>query len=164
MEIYGLYDPRDGALRYVGKAVDSVKRLGYHLREFRRSTPVYVWIAELRALGLHPSMQVLLVCEDFRWEAEERRLIVEHRAAGADLLNVAVGGKAPFCPRDVRAENGRKNSVARVSTPFKRRVYELNRNMAGALRRGEVSEKIKTSLRYAVAKRPDLFGGLAKWL
>jgi hypothetical protein len=50
-EIYGLLDPRDGKLRYIGKAVCAAKRLKSHLRDARkRDTPVYRWINELGGL------------------------------------------------------------------------------------------------------------------
>jgi hypothetical protein len=47
--IYGLFDPRTGELRYVGKARDPQKRLKGHLAA-RRRTPVYDWIGALRVI------------------------------------------------------------------------------------------------------------------
>lgn len=107
VEIYGLYDPRDGALRYIGKANNSAKRLAAHKRDAkRRDTPVYHWFRKLAASDMAPTVAVL--CETDDWKAAERRLIAEHRAAGARLLNVADGGDEPYCSPVVRSANGRK--------------------------------------------------------
>lgn len=90
--IYGLYDPRTGALRYIGKAKDPEKRLSSHLRpsSLGRPFPVAAWCRELLAVGLRPRLEVLTWARD--WHIAERRLIAAHRAAGIDLLNVADGG------------------------------------------------------------------------
>lgn len=105
VEIYGLVDPRDGRVRYIGKANDTRKRLAGHLRDARRrSTPVYAWVRKLGALGLKPEARVLERVEGDGWKDAERRLIAEHRALGP-LLNVADGGDEPACPIEVRRAN-----------------------------------------------------------
>lgn len=153
-EIYGLYCPLTGALRYIGKARDSMARLNSHMRDSRRrGTPLYAWI---RGLGRPPIMRVLLVT--WCWEADERELIAQHRADGADLLNVAAGGNAPCCPRVVRKANGRKVAASVHGNPLRRRIWEINRQLGSLLGDGRVSEAAKAKLRGAAAKRPDLFG------
>lgn len=109
--IYGLTDPRTGAVRYVGKANDPEKRLKGHLRECRRrKTPVYAWIRKLVGLGLSPGLSVLEAdCDD--WKEAERRIIAERRDAGEKLLNLADGGDEPHCSIEVRRANaGRLNA------------------------------------------------------
>lgn len=90
--LYGLYDPRTGALRYIGKASDPANRLKRHCRPgvAAMHLPVARWSVELTKIGLSPRMEVLTWAHD--WETAERRLIAAHRKAGADLLNVARGG------------------------------------------------------------------------
>ena len=107
--IYGLVDPRDGSIRYIGKANDPASRLKGHMRDrFRRDTPVYRW---MRKVGM-PGLVVLSAdCDD--WRQEERRLIAEARARGDRLLNVADGGDEPYCPPEVRSNNGRRVSASR---------------------------------------------------
>jgi hypothetical protein len=93
--IYALCDP-DGVVRYIGKANHPKKRFGQHLREARKGlTPKDEWITSLVRENCTPSM-VVLVGDSRDWEADERRLIAEHRAAGAPLLNVADGGIAQY--------------------------------------------------------------------
>lgn len=61
--VYGLIDPRNGELRYVGKAVDPQKRLWIHLSIARTnrygSLHVKHWIQSLLAVGLRPEIEVL---------------------------------------------------------------------------------------------------------
>lgn len=113
-EIYALIDPRDGAVRYIGKANDSAKRLKSHIRDARREarrTPVYAWIRKIVSMGMMPSFRVLETTDD--WKEAERRHIAEARARGERLLNVADGGDEPFCPPEVRAANGRMSKGRR---------------------------------------------------
>lgn len=152
--IYGLFDPNDGIIRYIGKANDPASRLKCHMRDsLKRDTPVYRWIRKIGA----PEMVILSSdCAD--WAAEERRLIAEARARGDDLLNVADGGNAPFCPDHVRAENGRKSAKARVSTPEKRKLYKLKHMLGLLLQAGQVSEETRRKMRQAAVTHPRLLG------
>lgn len=159
-EIYALIDPRTGAIRYVGKANDSAKRLKKHIQDSRtRNTPVYCWMRKLAGMGLVPSVRVLEVTDD--WQEAERRLIDVLRARGERLLNVAEGGDEPYCSPEQRAENGRRLSAAIHSDPFRHRIWEIKRAIACALKSGFLSNQHRAKLRLAAQKRPDLFGA---WL
>lgn len=80
VEIYALLDPRDGAIRYIGKANDSAKRLKGHMRDARRRvTPVYNWINALAKMGLTPGMTVLLTPNVEEWPATERAAIPDRQ-------------------------------------------------------------------------------------
>lgn len=116
VSIYGLIDPRTGAVRYVGKAYDAAKRLQTHVRDSRRrNSPVHCWIRKLAESGLRPQIKVLeTVAGD--WREVERRLRAEYRAAGK-LLNVADGGDEPHCSHEVRAANAAKLNARRASDP-----------------------------------------------
>jgi len=93
--IYALCDP-DGAVRYIGKANNPSKRFGQHVREAHKGlTPKDEWITALCRENCSPLMTIL-VRDSEDWECDERRLIAEHRASGAQLLNVADGGLAPY--------------------------------------------------------------------
>lgn len=88
--IYALCEPGTLEVRYIGKANNSAKRFAAHIRASRcRVTPKDNWIAGLVAAGSAPVLRDILQSED--WEADERRLIAEHRKGGR-LLNIADGG------------------------------------------------------------------------
>lgn len=161
VEIYALIEPGTSEVRYIGKANNAQRRFNGHLRETRRMTPVYCWIKALRLKGQLPGLIVIDVCNTENWCEVERVAIATARRDGAKLLNLADGGDEPYCPVEVRAENGRKNSILRSDTPLKARIYWLKKNMGDLLKRGHVSETAKDKLRYAARKRPDLFGEYA---
>lgn len=161
-EIYALTDPDSGEVRYIGKANCSSARLVSHLRDaVTRDTPVYRWVRKLHRAGKVPSLQVLACCIGDDWKAAERRLIAEYRARGVRLLNVAEGGDEPFCSPEVRASNGRAVARARVSTPQRKRFYELKRMLGQALKAGHVSEATRAKLRAGAAKHPGPLGCFA---
>lgn len=122
--IYGLTDPRTGAVRYVGKANDAAKRLQTHIRDARRSKrPVNCWVRKLTGLGLAPGL-IVLEEVDGDWRDAERRIIAQYRALGP-LLNVADGGDQPLCPSDVQRANALKMNAKRRADP----IVNANRNV-----------------------------------
>lgn len=150
--IYGLFD-KHGNLRYIGKANDPAKRLKGHMRETRRKSPLYDWLAKHG----QPVIRILEAdCID--WKASERRLIAEARARGDMLLNLADGGDEPHCPVEVRAKNGAATAKAIHAGPFKRKIWRLKRDIGFALKAGYVSNEGRAKLRLAAAKKPELFG------
>lgn len=167
--IYGLFD-KSGALRYIGKANDPAKRLGGHMRDSRRrNTPLYCWI---RKNG-QPEMRILHDCgEGEDWRNVERQLIADARADGAKLLNVADGGDEPYCPMEVRQENGRKSAgpngyLSRVKNePLLGLVHQIKRDFPAALRmfekRGqqEAAERMRQRMKVLGEKLPQYF---PKW-
>ena len=156
-QIYGLYCPKTGALRYVGKANDAKRRLKSHLRDAkRRNTPVCLWISGLVREGLAPRMEVILSSTD--WVTDERSEIRKAIERGADLLNMAPGGNQPFCPHEVAAKNGRNTARLIHSNGPARDLWELKHRLGDLLRRGFVSERTKEKMRFAAMKHPDLFG------
>lgn len=84
--IYALTDPRDNTVRYVGKSNDPARRLSEHVAS---SMP---WIAELRNLGLAPSMRIVDRASLEEWERAEQYWIAFYSRHGR-LLNTEVGGR-----------------------------------------------------------------------
>lgn len=152
--IYALLDPVTLELRYIGKAKNPHTRLIQHLSDSKRKdAPVQRWI---RAVGI-PKMFVIFEDTD-DWEADERRLIADAREHGFRLLNVLDGGNQPGPANSGKPRNGKKSSIARVSTPEKKRIYRLKRNLSSALARGELSDEIKAKMSLAAQKMPHAFG------
>jgi hypothetical protein len=96
---------------------------------------------------------------DTIWEMIEE--IAAARAAGMKLLNVADGGDQPFCSKEIRAENGRRNAIARVNTPIKAMAFDLKRKIGMMLVRGELKDRHIEKMRIAAHKCPELFGAWA---
>jgi hypothetical protein len=93
--IYGLADPRTGAIRYVGKSVQPFARLDYHLapRSRRVDNVKNRWLNELLAAGLKPTLIILQWVTDANWAERERAWICQGRMIGWDLVNTSDGGE-----------------------------------------------------------------------
>lgn len=158
VEIYGLFDPVTDELRYIGKANDSAQRLRGHLRDSKRKDlPISRWIRKLSVSGSMPVVRVLSRVDASIWQETERKAIAEARSSGIRLLNVADGGEQPYCDRETRARNGRKNAATRD-----KKLWKLKHDMMCAVSRGYVSEATKEKLRAIAIRRPDIFACFAK--
>lgn len=93
--IYALNDPRDGHVRYIGKADDVARRLREHISGHARPS-TSKWIEELSRRGLEPTMTILATVAKSRWQEAEKFQIALFRSRGYDLLNLAPGGNAPY--------------------------------------------------------------------
>lgn len=155
VEIYAIHDPINGDVRYIGKAKNSLTRFKQHLSS-DRNTPVYAWIRQLRDKGLRPTFSVLMSTWD--WESSEVATIAQYKADGCALLNVAIGGNQPFCPREIRAANGASNAKKVHENPQSRYIWWLKKRLGDGLKRGHLSEEVKDKMRIAAMKRPELFG------
>lgn len=153
--IYALCDPSDGRIRYIGKAKDAEKRLKGHLREKRRRSPLYSWIASLRKQGLKPTCKILEDCVG-DWCGAEKRLIAQYREQCPDLLNLADGGDEPKCSLETRRQNG-QNLVNHPNRDF----WLKKAKISIALRHGWVSEHTKEKMRAAAIRHPKLFADWA---
>lgn len=164
MEIYGLYDPDSGELRYVGKAKSSAKRLKTHIWDSRTAKrPVCLWIAGLVAAGKAPVMRLLETVDDSEWKAAEKRLIALHRKTSS-LLNLAHGGDEPFQTKEQRAANARAMNKKMAEADPRWRAYVLaKREMARVYARLKKKPDYTTYwmrliMKCHAAQRPDLCG------
>lgn len=159
-EIYEIIDPRDGSVRYIGKAHNTASRFKQHLREVRRrNTPLYAWIGKMLGMGLPPTARVSIMCRAEHWQEVEIAAIAAGRAEGMALLNVAEGGDKPACSQEVRKAMG-----ARLNAPVSPKVARLRylkRMLGQAMRRGEVGEATKAKMRAAAVRHPALLGDWA---
>lgn len=90
--IYGLCDPRDGELRYIGKSDQPQIRLRNQMNE-RAQTHRCHWLQELRRLRLRPAQIILdAVPSGSDWRAVEKAYIAAARNAGYHLTNGTAGG------------------------------------------------------------------------
>jgi len=114
--IYGLLDPRNGYLRYVGKTATTLhKRRLSHLSDVRRGRvyiPRHKWISELLAAGLEPE-GVEIESDPADWREAEQHWIGFFRAAGCDLLNATDGGDGLESFRHTPETRAKQSAAAR---------------------------------------------------
>lgn len=147
--IYALHDPRDWAIRYVGKANNPYRRLRDHsnracTRSMRR------FIAELKSLGLSLRVSVLQECPQEDWQRWERFWIRTVRAAGAQLFNLTEGGNGVSVPwnagKKLPEEMCRAMSRAHLG---KKRSLEHRAKIAAGRRGVKVSEETRANMKAA---------------
>lgn len=129
--IYGLIDPRDRRIRYVGKTSKPVKVRC--LEHFVEPTNRYMraWIDQLRAAGIVPDVVVLEIVSSSSWEEAEKKWIARMWDLG-DLLNVHPGGRVNPRKHDHRKMSKRKRE-ARERAALSGPVKILTREEIGSL-------------------------------
>jgi hypothetical protein len=95
--IYGLYDPSNQQIRYIGKTIQPEKRLKHHLFEAqdekRRTYNTHKnrWVRKVLSEGLSPELTILAITNEENWQEEERKLIAQNKDQW-DLTNISAGG------------------------------------------------------------------------
>lgn len=166
-EIYALCDPNTGAMRYIGKAKDSMARLRRHITEAKLNRPVNVWVRGLIAQQKIPLVKVLEVVPDDQWEMAERRLIAHYRKT-EDLLNLAEGGAMPSMSKEQRqkaakATNKARDELAPEWHRFQQTKMNVSRLRAQFMRKGDYwfAYKLYFYMRLKAFESPHLH---AEWI
>ena len=93
--VYGLADPRDGTVRYVGVTNSLLGRLNEHMRMYGGNVRKNAWLQELKDVYMLPHVVTLEVIEDdTEWREREVAWIQAYLDFGADLLNEDMPAKA----------------------------------------------------------------------
>lgn len=165
--IYGLFDPRTGTLRYVGKSDRPRERLTNQMNEVSATHRCH-WVQELRGLGLKPVQRIIdAVPAGGDWQAVERAYIAAVRSIGEPLTNGTDGGDGVTGLSDeVRAKmratwTGRKHrpeSLAKIGAASKGRVHtqEWREYMSARMKDREFSPEHRRKISQALRKfNPD---------
>lgn len=90
--IYGLQDPIDKRIKYVGKSNTPERRLLQHIGT-NEDTTKGRWIQSLRSMGKQPSIVILATCEDDQVFYHENWWILMGRRQGWELTNSTTPGE-----------------------------------------------------------------------
>lgn len=125
--IYGLHDPRTGELRYIGKSIRPLERLGNHICE-RTNTHRGHWINELNRLKLRPVLIIIdAVPANSDWQKIERLYIAAAREDGQRLTNTGPGGEGVRILPDESRAKMRTTWLGRKHTMKTRAMMSANR-------------------------------------
>lgn len=92
--IYILKDPNTNEIRYVGKASDVVVRLKEHIRKSKLTkTHKNNWIQSLIKLDKLPMLEIVDIVPIDNWGEHEQNWIDFFKLTGANLTNIANGGR-----------------------------------------------------------------------
>ena len=117
--IYGLVDPTDHSVHYVGKTTNPEERWSDHLHDGCIASEATMnaralWIRGLLDRGAAPFMVILEHVRPFRlWPERERWWIAEGRRLKWPLTNVSEGGEGPGTPYN---NNGQRGKIRKVPT------------------------------------------------
>lgn len=139
--IYGLYDPRNGELRYIGKTIDLQARLWGHVARAQSGEKSYKssWILQLLKADLYPIIEVLEETGEENWSELEEEWIAKCLADGARLTNLSDGGEDPpnwtgtkQSPEHIRkrVEARQKNNTYWHSERTKKKMSETKKGTA----------------------------------
>ena len=126
--IYGLKDPRDSQIKYIGKTVDIDRRIKEHNQIHRnKKSKKNSWITHLIRNGMQPIMEVLEECEESRWIEREKYWIRYYKELGFDLKNMTLGGESNdgyvFTQED-RLKQSESQKLRHKITPFSMETRE----------------------------------------
>lgn len=156
--IYLLRDPRDGAVRYVGKTVNWRIRHKAH-RAARNETRCSLWIKELKSVGLLPTFEVIEeVPPNGGWEERERHWIGIYRRSDL-ILNMTIGGGGwePRVLTEAEKEHLRQCFKGRPIPPEQR--AQISKSLTGKKQSPETVAKRRETI-----NRNREAAGLLPWL
>ena len=127
--IYGLKDPRDEKIRYIGKTSHPKERLGHHI-QVKYNNHKSNWIQSLLQIGLTPSMEIIDEVPISEWEFWEKHYMKLFKSFGADLVNSTEGGrggKDNHNPSELTRERMRIAQLGKKHTEESKKKMSENR-------------------------------------
>ena len=107
--IYGLSDPNNELIRYIGKTINMNKRYRQHICESlagKRKSKKNSWLNSLLIKGVNPKVHIIDVVSDDNGNYYERSYIKLFKSAGCNLLNMTQGGDGGAMNPDVSKKAG----------------------------------------------------------
>lgn len=90
--IYGLKDPRDQRVYYIGKANNPKSRLSEHLKDIGTNPKKEDWLLDLAGAGFQPEVVILEETTLANWQDCERKWIAYGWSQRYPLTNISAGG------------------------------------------------------------------------
>lgn len=147
--IYGLIDPRSGAVRYIGQTARGLSRVLWHSKKhaLKRTEHKSNWIKSLHVLGLNYNYCVLEVVPEERLGEQERSWIAYGRSQGWNLTNFTDGGPGTFGFRHREASKKSMSEKRRGVAHDSQWMAPARRARLGSSHSMETREKISAARR-----------------
>lgn len=158
--IYGLRCPLTGHIRYVGKAVNLMRRFHEHIYRCRGQSHKDRWIRRLRDQGLRPEVVILHeIADGTDWRVVERAVICAAKEARLPLTNMTAGGSGVELIDLATEERRIANSRAAWQNPELREAQSVR--VRAAFARPEVKARKKAKKNW-VAHRENVGAAQAR--
>lgn len=155
--IYGLFDPRDGLLRYIGQTVSSLKeRLRGHCKD-KRFNHRTCWITCLKRLGLKPIIKPMVECPIEQACDEEAAMIASVRSTGALLLNRTDGDEYPMSSA-IRVKLSEKHRGKKMSPEARAKMsaWQIGRKQTPEHIASRIAGRIRAGYRHSAETREKM--------
>ncbi|HYX42899.1 MAG TPA: hypothetical protein VE821_14430 [Pyrinomonadaceae bacterium] len=131
--IYGLTDPRNQEVRYVGASQRPQLRTAEHCapKAVTKPSAKAEWLRELCALGLRPVLTILEATTRDNWQEREQWWIAHLKGKGARLTNATRGGEGMTTKLGVPCSERRRRAISAalkghpVSEKTRRKFMEM---------------------------------------
>lgn len=163
--IYALLDPRDQAVRYIGKTNQPLKRrLRDHIWDcVSQTTYRAYWVKHLLSLGMKPIITLLEEVPKEYWREAETFWIEYFRRIGARLTNATCGGDGGDAPSVATRARLRAASTGRqCSAETRAKIGNANRGKTSWLKGKTLPEETRAKI--SAARRGKPSGQLGKKL
>lgn len=130
--IYGLIDPRNSQIRYIGKADNPTDRYKRHFWQMAGNAHKVNWLRSMKNVGIMPDIEILEKVPYSQWKSSEIFWISYYRYIGADLTNWDMGGLSGpiYSPSDETRAKISAAGVGRVvSQETRKKISEANKGM-----------------------------------
>ncbi len=121
--IYGLVDPRNNKIRYIGKTIHPKNRLSGHISECKNKKVIHhraKWIRSILKLNLRPLIKFIKICpldEFYKYESEYIKLYESNNLTNSDMSGSGnIGRRREIIDRQI-------NKVSKIVYQ-----YDLNGN------------------------------------
>lgn len=146
--IYGLVDPRNNLVKYIGKTNYLSIRYKSHLKEINcdKITKKRNWLIKLNKLGLKPKLRILFKCSKKNWQIFEKHYIKLYKLRGFKLVNGTDGGDGGVTMLGRKMTEENKKKLIEVSKGNK-----YGRKNKGKYHSEETKKKISLKLKGHIA-------------
>jgi hypothetical protein len=121
--IYGLFDPRTGTIRYIGKSNKPKERLKNGHLLSKRKTHKTSWILNLKKEGLTPTLEILDIVKLSEWSFWEQYYISLYKSWGFELTNLTPGGDGiTYYTKEVLDKMSKAQKGIKKPEEFKKKI------------------------------------------
>lgn len=159
--IYGLIDPRNGELKYIGKTTQGIERfrqhahspkLGRNEKNYRKIN----WIKKLNKLNLKFQVIYLEYCLESELDESEIFYIAYFKSIGCKLLNHGEGGEVTYRPKYTEEDKKQisiRTKLAWQNPEIRQKYIDSHQGRPGNNKGKKFSEQARQNIKESITNR-----------
>jgi group I intron endonuclease len=156
--IYGLVDPRNQQIRYVGRTINLHKRLNAHINGREpHSEHKQRWIDQIKSDGSIPEIVTLETSTEDGWKEAERFWISYFRYIGANLTNISNGGQGIGGKRFSEEDKMRMSVTRKGKKRSPEACANISKGRIGIKHTEETKKKISDIVKKSWSEHPEIY-------